>query len=168
VDAQLGEIDRMARHHKGHGNLLDGEVHTQFWRAVQDSAVGGRATMVLKASVLPSQVADAFTQGELIAAKHGLRLAAVSEAATGIVRYYLWDESSGRDPSSQLAGAIAALRAFAGGARGSLVVLEAPTQVKATADVWGPIGQGLPLMRALKAQFDPGDILNPGRFVGGL
>jgi glycolate oxidase FAD binding subunit len=135
---------------------------------VQDFAVGSRTRLVLKASLLPSRVADAFTHGELIAAKHGLRLAAVSEAGTGVVRYHLWDESSERDPSSQLAGAIAALRAFAGEAKGSLVVLEAPTQVKATADVWGPVGQGLPLMRALKDQFDPGRTLNPGRFVGGL
>jgi glycolate oxidase FAD binding subunit len=168
VDAQLGEVDRMARDRGGQGSLLDGEAHARFWRAVQDFAAGARATMVLKACVLPSQVAAAFTHGELTAVEHGLRLAAVSEAATGVVRYHLWDESSGRDPGSRLAGAIAALRAFAGGARGSLVVLEAPTQVKATADVWGPIGQGLPLMRALKDQFDPGRILNPGRFVGGL
>jgi glycolate oxidase FAD binding subunit len=168
VDAQLGEVGRMAQQRGGQGCLLDEDAQDPFWRAVRDFTVDSRTHLVLKASVLPSRVADAFSHGESIAAERGLRLAVVSEAATGVLRYHLWEESGERDPSSQLCGAIAALRAFAGEAKGSLVVLEAPTQVKSTADVWGPVGQGLPLMRGLKEQFDPGRTLNPGRFVGGL
>jgi glycolate oxidase FAD binding subunit len=34
--------------------------------------------------------------------------------------------------------------------------------------VWGAQPDGIERMRALKAQFDPNNILNPGRFVGGL
>ena len=41
-------------------------------------------------------------------------------------------------------------------------------EVKAGVDVWGSVGDAFPLMRGLKEQFDPGRILNPGRFVGGL
>ena len=35
-------------------------------------------------------------------------------------------------------------------------------------DAWGNAGDALPLMRAVKAQFDPKHTLNPGRFVGGI
>jgi glycolate oxidase FAD binding subunit len=35
-------------------------------------------------------------------------------------------------------------------------------------DVWGTPGDALPLMRAVKNQFDPKNTLNPGRFVGGI
>ena len=35
-------------------------------------------------------------------------------------------------------------------------------------DAWGTPGDTLPLMHALKQQFDPRGILNPGRFVGGI
>ena len=35
-------------------------------------------------------------------------------------------------------------------------------------DPWGPAGGPLALMRALKAQYDPRDTLNPGRYVGGI
>lgn len=46
---------------------------------------------------------------------------------------------------------------------GSLVIL-GPTKL----DAWGSPGDALPLMRAVKAQFDPKGTLNPGRFVGGI
>lgn len=46
---------------------------------------------------------------------------------------------------------------------GSLVVLG-----KTEIDAWGKAGDALPLMRAVKAQFDPKNTLNPGRFAGGI
>ena len=35
-------------------------------------------------------------------------------------------------------------------------------------DAWGPIGDGLRVMQAIKRQFDPDGLLNPGRGPGGL
>jgi glycolate oxidase FAD binding subunit len=49
-----------------------------------------------------------------------------------------------------------------------VVVLQAPVAAKERVDVWGPPGKGFAMMRGLKEQFDPGNILNPGRFVGEL
>jgi glycolate oxidase FAD binding subunit len=46
---------------------------------------------------------------------------------------------------------------------GSLVVLG-----QSKLDAWGTPGDALPLMRAVKEQFDPKGTLNPGRFVGGI
>jgi glycolate oxidase FAD binding subunit len=52
-------------------------------------------------------------------------------------------------------------------ARGSAVVLTAPAAVRDTVDLWGPV-PALALMRALKDQFDPGHLMAPGRFAGGI
>jgi glycolate oxidase FAD binding subunit len=49
----------------------------------------------------------------------------------------------------------------------SVVVLHAPPPVRELVDLWGP-APGLPLMRAVKDQFDPGYRMAPGRFVGGI
>ncbi len=46
---------------------------------------------------------------------------------------------------------------------GSFVILT-PTDL----DAWGSTGDALPLMQAVKQQFDPNRILNRGRFVGGI
>jgi glycolate oxidase FAD binding subunit len=45
-------------------------------------------------------------------------------------------------------------------------VLAAPVAWKRGIDVWGKAPETLDLMRALKTQFDPARVLNPGRFVG--
>jgi glycolate oxidase FAD binding subunit len=50
---------------------------------------------------------------------------------------------------------------------GTAVVVDAPAEVKAAVDVWGPI-PALDLMRRVKDQFDPDHRLAPGRFVGGI
>jgi len=51
---------------------------------------------------------------------------------------------------------------------GSLSVLRCPLEVKAKLDVWGSSGDALPVMKSVKAQFDPAGVLNPGRFIGGI
>ena len=169
VKAQLEQARKMGRDAGGgDGQMLEGDAHEKFWAAVRDFGGGEEGGMVLKASVLLDRVTDALTQGERVAAEQGLSVGIVSEAGTGIVRYYLRAEGTGADRFDRLAGAVAPLRAFAADAKGSLVVLSAPPEVKGKVDVWGPVGDGFHLMRGLKEQFDPGRVLNPGRFVGGL
>jgi glycolate oxidase FAD binding subunit len=58
------------------------------------------------------------------------------------------------------------LRDVAGRYGGTVVVVDAPDEVKASVDVWGPV-PALELMRRVKDQFDPDHRLAPGRFVGG-
>ena len=58
---------------------------------------------------------------------------------------------------------IAPLRSHCESAGGFLSVLQAPVDVKQQLDVWGYRGNAVPLMRQIKQQFDPFDLLNPGR-----
>jgi len=51
---------------------------------------------------------------------------------------------------------------------GSLVVAESPADLAPPIDAWGDPGDALPLMRRIKERFDPENVLNPGRFVGGI
>ena len=53
-------------------------------------------------------------------------------------------------------------------ASANVVVHAMPNRVRATLDAWGPPPPSFALMRALKAQFDPHGLCNPGRFIGGL
>ncbi len=51
---------------------------------------------------------------------------------------------------------------------GFLSVLQAPTALKQQIEVWGYAGNASNVMRSLKHQFDPHNLLSPGRFVGGI
>ncbi len=47
------------------------------------------------------------------------------------------------------------------------VVLDAPTAVREKVEVWGE-DEAVPLMRRVKARFDPPGVCNPGIYVGGI
>ncbi len=51
---------------------------------------------------------------------------------------------------------------------GFLTILEAPHALKQQVDVWGYTGNAIALMRGIKQQFDPTNLLSPSRFVGGI
>jgi glycolate oxidase FAD binding subunit len=70
-------------------------------------------------------------------------------------------------PPQRVAVALATLRAVCARHGGTAIVLDAPPQVRAAVDMWGPI-PALDLMRRVKERFDPGRRLSPGRFAGGL
>jgi len=44
----------------------------------------------------------------------------------------------------------------------------APLPVKSALRVWDDAGAAGRLMQRIKAQLDPSNVLNPGRFVGGI
>jgi glycolate oxidase FAD binding subunit len=51
---------------------------------------------------------------------------------------------------------------------GSVVFRAMPPRARGRVDAWGEPPPSFPLMRALKTNFDPKGLCNPGRFVGGL
>jgi glycolate oxidase FAD binding subunit len=168
VEAQLDVVRRVAAEAGRTAEALLGEdLHERFRQAVCDLAPdpGG---MVLRASLLPSEVAAVCEHAETLAAQAGLPVRIAADAGTGVVRCYTGAAAEGRPGPETLASLVAPLRTRAAAARGSLVVLEAPPEVKARVDVWGSAGNAFPLMRDLKRAFDPEGILNPGRFVGRL
>jgi len=68
-----------------------------------------------------------------------------------------------------LGAALERLRATVGEVGGGVIVERAPRAVRERLDPWGPVpAPALQAMRALKHEFDPRGVLNPGRFVGGL
>jgi glycolate oxidase FAD binding subunit len=85
----------------------------------------------------------------------------LAHAANGVVRARL-------DDPAQVGRVVAALRPEIASGGGFLVVERARPEVKAGLDVWGDPGEGLALMRRVKATFDPHGVFAPGRYVGGI
>jgi glycolate oxidase FAD binding subunit len=114
---------------------------------------------VAKFATLPALIADTVdTIARLAAAE--LRWSVVAQA-TGIG----WVRLEGK--VQVVESVLRDLRAELERDGGSLVIVHRPAGM-AQLDAWGNLGDVLPLMRAVKWQFDPGKTLNPGRFVGGI
>ena len=120
----------------------------------------GHATAVAKMCVLPASIAAAMQRVALTAQAKELRWSAVIQA-TGVGWIRLEGKSAG------LYMGLQTLRGELERDRASLVML-GQTVLSASFDAWGDAGDALPLMRAVKQQFDPKNTLNPGRFVGGI
>jgi glycolate oxidase FAD binding subunit len=69
--------------------------------------------------------------------------------------------------AGEVAAVVEGLRQDSGKWGGSVVVVDGPVDRLAGIDRWGPV-EGLELMRRVKDRFDPGGLLSPGRFVGGI
>ncbi len=167
VDAQLETIRRFCKEAGGpQGEVLEGRLHTALWAAIQDFAPSGRQRATLKASVLLTKVPEVIRTGQEAATKRSLECAVVASAGSGIVRFYLNSDDIPGAFVQKVAEMAETVRTFISASEGSLIILDAPPEVKKRIDVWGPVGKPLALMQALKQEFDPGRILNPGRFVG--
>jgi glycolate oxidase FAD binding subunit len=104
--------------------------------------------VLLKVTFALSGLAD------VLAAAEGLRVR--GSAGAGVL-YAAAEDAARLEP----------LREVCGRYGGSVVVLDAPAEVKDAVDVWGPV-PAIDLMRRVKQQFDPENRLAPGRFVGGI
>jgi glycolate oxidase FAD binding subunit len=127
----------------------------ELYSAAKDNESGAA---LAKISILPSQIAKAFEKLSSVAANQA-RCNAVIQA-TGIGSVHL------EAPPTTLADALRTLRTKLEAMDGSMMIAHRPSAMPAL-DAWGDPGDAIPLMRAIKQQFDPKSTLNPGRFVGG-
>ncbi|MFN8594539.1 MAG: FAD-binding protein [Thermomicrobiales bacterium] len=66
------------------------------------------------------------------------------------------------------AESLAGIQTVLAGLAETVTIHAAPPDWKKGIDVWGPMPEGFDVMRALRDQFDPGRVVNPGRFAGFL
>ncbi len=143
VDWEVAEIQRLLGPiGLGETTVLDGAVRDDAWRALAGLGRPGheRVAAVMKWAVLPTQIAELMEAGAAAAQRNGLVGAFTAHAGVGIVTAVL-----------------------AGGTNEW-----APLAVKERVAVWDAAGPTLRLMKGIKERLDPGGILNPGRFVGGI
>jgi glycolate oxidase FAD binding subunit len=135
------------------GNIYSGTDEVNLWEGLQQQIQfpSETSSILCKIGVIPNVAAEVLNQVEL-----GLVHMSSGLGMLGFV--------SGAKVEEKLEN----LRFFCQENSGFLTILEAPTTVKQKLDVWGYAGNSLDLMRRIKQQFDPKNILNPGRFVGGI
>jgi FAD/FMN-containing dehydrogenase len=144
------------------------EAQEAGWRE-HAAALSSTAGTLVRVSVLPTQLVDLFDSIDRVTARFGLGYRVSGRAALGVLYVRLSDDSHDADDMAvRHASAVEELRQNAWARGGSAVIVASSPAVTALVDQWGDVGDGLPLMRAVKARFDPHRILNPGLGPGGL
>jgi glycolate oxidase FAD binding subunit len=129
------------------------------WQARQ-RLFDSKDAVVLKVCVLPSEICTVLSELRQWASEK-VDISAVAYA-TGLMTVAM---TSATETVIEL---IDRLRTRVGSVGRSVLALQVPDALRGRIDVWGPDPDALPLMREIKRRFDPGRILNPGRFVGSI
>ena len=125
----------------------------QLWQRLPETMwdSGTKSAIICKIGIRPSEAVTAINelpvQDALIHAGSGL----------GVLRF----ESATADTLLQVRRGCEAKGGF-------LTVLAAPADIKQQLDVWGYNGSAIDLMRRIKQQFDPENLLSPHRFISGI
>ncbi len=168
VEAQAATLLAMAAEIQGDTiqsmQELAGDAETQFWsqtKHTHEATDTQKTSLTLKASLLPTEVAHWLAELEQVCQQQHMHATWYAHAGHGLVFVQLSGDTTA------LVSTVRKLRQEALAHRGSLVVTDAPPNIAQQIDVWGPV-PAFDVMRNLKARFDPNNVLNPGRFVGGL
>ena len=145
--------------------LLPSATWDRLASSARDAFDAPAAVMTL--SVLPGVVADTMEQGAEAARKRGLASAWCAHAGVGHLTASLRAEGGRQDPAP-VAAVLEDWRAAAHAGGGHACVTWAPLPVKSALPVWDDAGAAGRLMQRIKAQLDPHNVLNPGRFIGGI
>ena len=117
---------------------------------------------LFRVAMTPGRLPQFAADFEALVYSAGLRLLLRGSGGAGVLHLGL----PGSTPADELGPFIEALRDLVAPFDGTAVLLDAGSSADGI-DRWGRV-RGLDLMRAVKRQFDPGRVLAPGRFVGGI
>jgi glycolate dehydrogenase FAD-binding subunit len=166
VDWQRAELARLAGPLGGRDvRQLDAAVWPKLGPAARAAFSTPAAVMTL--TVLPTQVAELIEQGAALARARSLQSAWAAHAGVGVMRAALGSEPAPKDPGA-IAAVVAEWRELARAGGGHASLEWAPLAVKSQVPVWDDPGAAGRIMERIKAQLDPRNILNPGRFVAGI
>lgn len=141
--------------------IVNGQEEDDLW-SEHERFVWSAGGTVVNTSVLPRQVRHTLEGLAGLAGRYRLDCRIGGRAALGVLQIRLAGNAA------RHADAIREFRQLVAQSAGSLVVQQADPDVWPTLDRWGDLGDALALHKAVKQQFDPAGILNPGGGPGGL
>jgi glycolate oxidase FAD binding subunit len=147
VERQVAEIGEIAKKEGAvDTKVLKGEDERTFWIHVRDFSLASTASVILRSNVVISKLTEILGNYEKMAQVARVDCALIGHAGNGILTSYILD--CGAAKMDAVADLIGKFTDEAAKHEGNLIVESSP--------------------RDLKETVDPGGVLNPGRFVGGV
>ncbi len=148
-------------------SILGTEESERFWHQAASAREKGNAQKValIRCAVLYQSTAQAARLMEEMGRRLEAKTALFCHAGNYIIYgRYEWDNEL--SSAEELRREITLLREYCREQGGHAVVEKVWPEAKQNFDVWGYQEPALEIMKRIKKEFDPRDLLNPGRFVG--
>ena len=145
---------------------IEGESQQRLQETVQEFSADNGETERVIAKVNLKRTDIAEFAGHIVDANWGHDVQMMVLLGSGVL--YITIPLAPETDFQHLADVLSQWRQSALEARGNLIIETAPPELKRHIDVWGPVGDTLSLMKQVKAKFDAGGLLNPGRFVASI
>jgi glycolate oxidase FAD binding subunit len=166
------ELPAMAPHFKARGHALAQEdKHRLFWLSMGE--LQGRALqrfprlVALQLNYPLAAWKTLFEFADKTLSQARLDHTMLCHAGNSLTLINILPDPKGADDKA-LIEAVRTLLAQCRNAGGNLVVQRAPAEIKKDLPVWGEPGSDLPLMKRIKDEIDPANLMNPGRFAVAL
>jgi glycolate oxidase FAD binding subunit len=165
------ELKKMAAESGATGIMIASDTLPAAWARKREfipiAIASSPATTVLKIGVVPSKlklilkaVGDAGQRKEVL----GVAMA----RGIGVLYIALLPPDAGDDSKRRVANCVGAIQSAATELGGHATVPWCPDAWKNDLNMWGTATPDWTEMRKVKNAFDPGGILSPGRYVGGM
>jgi glycolate oxidase len=166
VERHDRDIKELAgKHNVKETAVLEGEEVVKAWKGyhhMHAALLASDPAMIQgKASVPISRLGELFREVKRAGKGYGLEIAISAHGGNGILYPYF---TAGSEVASRIINDIKSTAASLGG---FFMVEAAPLGIRKSVDIMPPRND-YQLMKRLKAEFDPRNILNPGRALGGL
>jgi glycolate oxidase FAD binding subunit len=151
IEQQILQVQAIAQQLDLATSIYQDELETKLWQDCDQivSIPQGEASVTCKLGIAPVAAVGLLTQ---IGDRHIL---ARVHASSGLGRLQLHTNYE----------LLEQMRSHCQQHQGFLSILDAPQTIKQQIDIWGYSGNALKTMKVIKNQFDPQNILNPGRFI---
>ncbi len=148
---------------------VEGDAAAMLWRRLADFGWDAEteALAAARVSVLPTALAPLLESVARTTPDESVAPSVIAQPGYGGLSIFWFEGEEGQSENS-IRESVSGARALVREMGGRLVIERCPPRVKAAMDVWDDVGESLDVMRRMKEQYDPGSILNPGRFAGGI
>lgn len=161
VKEQISSAKKVCEENNGNGFLISGTQELKLWEDIRNFPwkILKSNRVVIKAGVVVSRIPKLLQTIKQLSKENGVKTYVSVRAGSGICEIAL----KGEGPAVK--NVLNELRGFITSIDGHLILQEAPSDIKNGFDVWGEIGSGLGIMKRIKSNYDPNNLLNPGRYI---
>ncbi|MBW4653301.1 MAG: FAD-binding oxidoreductase [Kaiparowitsia implicata GSE-PSE-MK54-09C] len=157
VETQADQLSQMAAALSLPCQIYRDDAEATLWRAIAQQWDNEAPALTCKFGVLPVRAAQVLDKMQAMVS---IDVAAINAGSgVGHLQVPITDDA---------AQCITHLRQLCNAQGGFLTLLRAPAALKQQVDVWGYTGNAIALMHGIKHQFDPQNLLSPGRFLHGV